>query len=139
MNEVDGYIDVFSAVLDVFFALHRPNYARWGTHVIQKLLTADPALRDILQKGAFSIQRTSKNYSRSAVDLSLGQSVNKDSASSMRGIISFQNTETALRRWSLKMTQRALAVTELRAHTGLEINEQATSQCRPSRISMDND
>ncbi|KAK3861799.1 hypothetical protein Pcinc_032273 [Petrolisthes cinctipes] len=139
MNDVDGYIDVFPAVLDVFFALHRPNYTRWGTLFIQRLLTADPALRDVLQKGAFSVWRTLKNYSRSAVDLSLEQSVNRDSASSMRGIVSFRNSETALRRWSLTMTQRALAVTELRALTGLEISEQATAQCRPSRIRKDND
>ncbi|KAK3890329.1 hypothetical protein Pcinc_005711 [Petrolisthes cinctipes] len=57
----------------------------------------------------------------------------------MRGIVSFRNSETALRRWSLTMTQRALAVTELRALTGLEISEQATVQCRPSRIRKDND
>jgi len=31
MNDVDGYIAVFLAILDVFFALNRPNYARWGT------------------------------------------------------------------------------------------------------------
>lgn len=80
MNDVDGYISVFLFVLDVFFALHRPNYARWGTLFIQRLLTADPALRDIFQKEAFSVRRTSKNYSRSAVDLSLEQSVSRDSA-----------------------------------------------------------
>lgn len=37
------------------------------------------------------------------------------------------------------MTQRALGVNELRALTGLETREQATAQCRPSRIRKDND
>ena len=36
------------------------------------------------------------------------------------------------------MTQRATAVTELRALVGLEQGETATSQCRPSRIRKDN-
>ena len=56
----------------------------------------------------------------------------------MRGIVSFRNSEAALRRWSLTMTQRAMAVTELRTFTGLENGEQATAQCRPSRIRKDN-
>ena len=36
------------------------------------------------------------------------------------------------------MTQRAMAVTELRTFAGLEIGETAAAQCRPSRIKKDN-
>ena len=56
----------------------------------------------------------------------------------MTGIVAFRNSENAMRRWSLTMTQRALAVTELRAMTGLEQGETPTSQCRSSRIKRDN-
>ena len=138
MNDVSGYLNVFPLILDVFFGLHRPNYARWGMLFPQRIQEADPKLRELLEKGAFSIRRTPKNYSRSAVDLSLEQSVNRDSASSMRGIVSFRNSDAALRRWSITMTQRAMAVTELCTFTGLENGEQATAQCRPSRIRKDN-
>lgn len=55
-NYVDGYIDVFPAILDVFFSLNRPNYARWGTLFLHKLTSSHPQLREILQKGAFSIR-----------------------------------------------------------------------------------
>ena len=120
-------VKVFPSVLDVFFGLHRPNYARWGTLSLQKLQGADPRLRAILEKGAFSVRRTKKNYSRSAVDLSLKQSVNRDSASATRGIISFWKSEGAMRHWSLTMTQRAMAATELRTFTGLELGEHAAS------------
>lgn len=137
-NNVGGYIKVFPSVLDVFFGLHRPNYARWGTLFLQKLQGADPRLREVLEKGAFSVRRTKKNYSRSAVDLSLEQSVNRDSASATRGIVSFRNSESAMRRWSLTMTQRAMAVTELRTFAGLELGEHAASQCKSSRIKKDN-
>jgi hypothetical protein len=88
-NDVQGYIDVLPALLDIFFALNRPNYARWGTLFLQKLQNAEPEVRDILQSGAFSIRRTLKNYSRSAVDLSLEQTVNRDAASQMKGIVAF--------------------------------------------------
>ena len=76
MNDVEGYIKVFPRILDIFFGLHHPNYARWGTLFLQKLQDADPHLRKILEEGAFSIRRTPKHYSISAIDLSLEQSVN---------------------------------------------------------------
>ena len=57
----------------------------------------------------------------------------------MKGIVAFRNSESAMRRWSLTMTQRAMAVTELRTFAGLELGEHAASQCRPSRIKKDND
>jgi hypothetical protein len=137
-NDVNGYICVFPTILSVFFALNRPNYARWGTLFLHKLKSAGQELRDVLQNGAFSIRRTKKNYNRSAVDLSLEQTVNRDAASRMKGIVSLRNSEKAMRRWSLNMTQRATAVTELRTFAGLEMGETVTSQCRPSRIKRDN-
>ena len=36
------------------------------------------------------------------------------------------------------MNQRAAAVTELRTFAGLEVKENVTTQCRPSRIKRDN-
>lgn len=138
MNDVSGYMNVFPLVLVAFFALNRPNYARWGSLFLQKLKNMHPKLREILEKGAFSVRRTSKHFSRSAVDLSLEQTVNRDAASSMKGIVAFRNSEHAIRRWSITMTQRAMAVTELRSYAGLEMGENATVQCSPSRIKRDN-
>ena len=43
-----------------------------------------------------------------------------------------------MRRWSMTMTQRAMAVTELRTFAGLEVSEGATAQCRPPRVRKDN-
>lgn len=137
-NDVAGYVNVFPKLLVVYFALNRPNYARWGTLFLQKLKRSDLKLHEVLEKGAFSIRRTRKDYSRSAVDLSLEQTVNRDASSRMTGIVAFRNSENAMRRWSLNMTQRAMAVTELRSFAGLELGENATAQCRPSRIKRDN-
>ena len=138
MNDVSGYINVFNEMLVVYFSLNRPNYARWGTLFLQRLTTSDPKIREILNKGAFSIRRTQKNYSRSAVDLSLEQTVNRDATSKMKGNVAFRNSENAMQRWSVTMTQRAMAVTELRSFVGLELGENTTAQCRPSRIKRDN-
>ena len=54
-NDVSSYIQVLPLLLNVFFALNRPNYARWGTLFLQKLKSANPKLREGLEAGAFSI------------------------------------------------------------------------------------
>ena len=80
-----------------------------------------------MEQGALTIRRTRKNYNRSAVDLSLEQTVNHDSAFSMKGIVAFKNVENAMRRWSLTMTQQAMVVTEPRSFAGLEAGENETA------------
>ena len=124
-------------VLDIFLGLNRSNYARWGLF-LQRLKEADPKILETLKKGAFSIRRTLKNYSRSTIDLSLEQSVNRDASSAIRGIVSYRESETAMHRWFIIMTQRAMAVTELRTFAGLENGEHAAAQCQSHRVVGDN-
>ena len=97
-NDVSGYIGVLPTVLDLFFALNRPNYARYGTLFLHQLRNAGTELTNILNGGAFPIRRTHKSYSRTAVDLSLEQSYNRDTASATNGIVAFRNSESAIRR-----------------------------------------
>lgn len=79
-NDVDDYIATLPAIIDIFFGLNRPNYARWGVLFLNQLMKAAPQSRMVLQSGAFSIRRTGKNCARSAIDLSLEQTVNRDAA-----------------------------------------------------------
>ena len=72
--------------------MNRPNYARWGSLFLDKLQKTGVA-RKVLESGAFSIRRTSKSYSRSPIDLTLEQTINRDAASSATGITSFANSE----------------------------------------------
>ena len=65
--------------------------------------------------------------------------VNRDAASPMRGIIGFQNSENAARRWCITSTERGMAVTELRQPTGLRIEDIPATQLRPNRIRKDNE
>ena len=137
-NNVKGYIEILPYVNEIFFALNRPHYARWGSLFLHKLRQMDPKAYDILQAGAFSIRRTDKSYSRSAVDLTLEQTVNRDAASPMRGISAFRNNESAFRRWSITLTQRGMALSELKHLVGLQSGEQPANQLRPWRVKRDN-
>lgn len=137
-NDVELYIEVLPFLVEVFFSLNRPNYARWGSHFLEKLKHLDPAALDILKAGAFSTRRTKKTYSRSPIDLTLEQTVNRDAASSATGITAFANSESAFRRWCVSLTQRSMAVSEMKDMSGTQPGETPANQLRKRRIEKDN-
>ena len=137
-NDVDGYIRVLPRVVEECFALNRPNYARWGSLFLSKLRHMDASAREILDAGAFSIRRTNTSFARCAIDLTLEHTVNRDAASPMRGISAFRNSENAFRRWSVTLTQRGMALSELRKLVGLQAGEEPANQMRKCRITRDN-
>ena len=75
---------------------------------------ANPRIREILQAGALSFRRTGKSFSRSAIDLALEQTVNRDAASPMTGIVGFHHSQNAIRRWCITSAQSGMSVTVLR-------------------------
>ena len=136
-NDIDGYVKVLPFIIDIFFGLNRPNYARWGVLFLNQLSKTSPECRNVLELGAFSIRRTSKNFSRSAIDLCLEQTVNRDAASPMKGIVGFHSSHNAIRRWCISSTRRGMSVTELRIMTGLGMEDQPATQLRKGRIEKD--
>ena len=64
------------------------------------------------------------SFSQSAIDLPLEQTVNRDAASPMRGIVGFHYSHSAIRRWCITSTNRGMSVMELRCLAGLETIEQ---------------
>ena len=107
-NDAAGYIKILPAVTDVFFILHRPNYARWTTLFRTKLETASADTLALLKNGAFSIRRSNNNFSRCAVDITLEQTVNRTAASPAKGIINFTNNRDAILRWTVTANQRGM-------------------------------
>jgi hypothetical protein len=138
MNDLDLFEKVLPSVVDIFFALNRPNYARWGSLFLTKLQKMPAAARKTLEAGAFSTRRTNKSYSRCPIDLTLEQTVNRDAASSSTGITAFTNSESALRRWCINLTQRSMAVTEMKAMCDIQAGETPANQLKKSRIRRDN-
>ena len=113
-------MDIFTssqALSKYFFALNRPNSARWCSKA-----------REILEAGAMSIRRIKKSYARSAIDLCLEQTVNKYAASPMRGIAAVRNSESACRRWCITLTQRSMALSEFSKIVDLQLGEEPAKQ-----------
>ncbi|PIK52719.1 hypothetical protein BSL78_10408 [Apostichopus japonicus] len=137
-NDVNRYIKVLPSLIYLFFALNRTNYARWGSYYLERLRHLDPATLDILRAGAFSTRRTKKAFSRSHIDISLEQTVIRDAASSATGITHFANSESAFRRWCVSLTQRSMAVSEMKDMSGIQHGDIPANQLCRRRVERDN-
>ena len=66
-NNLELFIYALDITTDVFFATNRPNYSRWMVLYVLRLLNIDhthPGLRHVLEGGALSVRRTTKQFSR---------------------------------------------------------------------------
>ena len=97
-----------------------------------------PGIRPIFEGGTLSIRRTSKSFSRSAVDLTLEQTVNRDAASRQTGIVAFTQCVNARKRWTITRTVRGAVVGCLLEMTGLTTREETSHKLKPYRIVRDN-
>lgn len=97
----------------LFFVFNHQNYARWLTRHQNNFVNIDvthPGLREELLSGALSIRRTTKNFCRSPVDLTLEQTINANAANKLTGISAFTNNLDARQRWSETHTARTAII-----------------------------
>ena len=115
-NNIDLYIYALGQMCPIFFATHRPNYARWMTRYHLNLINMEhthEGIRSMFEGGALSIRRTSSTFSRSPIDLALEQTINKDAASRQGGIEAFTNNVSARKRWTITRSIRGSIVSVL--------------------------
>ena len=141
-NDLDLFIFTLHEMCPIFFAGNRPNYSRWMVKYLLNLLNIEethPGLRAILQKGAFSIRRTQKSFSRTAVDITLEQTVNADAASRSTGIAAFGLSDSARRRWMMTKSVRSAVLGHLLTSCGMKSNEDVSKSLKPYRVKRDNE
>ena len=141
-NDLSLYIYALGEMIPVFFACHRPNYARWITRYHLNLLNMErthPGICEVFNAGALSIRRSSKSFARNAVDLTLEQTINRDAASRQGGIAAFTQNTSARKRWTVTRSFRGAVVSCLLEMAGLTTSEEVSSELKPSRIRKDNE
>lgn len=130
-TDLNMYIYAARKMCSIFFTFNHQNYSRWLTKNIDDLMNIDqthPGLRDHLESGALSVRRTTKNFSRSPVDLTLEQTINANAANKLTGMTSFTNSIYARQRWSETHTARKAIISYLFEYLKLdELNENCTS------------
>ena len=96
-----------------------------------------PGLRQLLDKGAFTVRRCNNAFSRVAVDLTLEQTVNADAASRLTGIVSATNNYAARLRWMITKSTRASFISLVQEIAGMINTNDVSAEQRPSRIERD--
>ena len=97
-NNLQLFIFTLGQMCPILLAGNGPNYARWMVRYYHNLMNMDnthPGVRESLEKGALSVRRTNKSFSRIQVDITLEQTVNADAASRLTGIASFSQSDSA--------------------------------------------
>ena len=67
-----------------------------------------PGITNYFNCGALSVRRTEKNFSRTAHDITLEQTVNRDSTSRQTGIASLTTNSSGRKRWSVTRAARSM-------------------------------
>ena len=140
-NDVDLYIFILGKICPIFFATHHPNYARYTTRYQLNMINMEnthEGIRANFEGGALSIRRTSKSFSRCAVDLTLEQTINKDAASRHTGITAFTQCVNARKRWTVTRSMRGAVVASLLDMAAITTKEDISQELKPYRIKRDN-
>lgn len=115
-SDLNMYVYVAYKMCPLFFSFNHQNYARWLTRNVDDLINirdTHPELLEEFQNGALSIRRTTKDFCRSPVDLTLEQTINANAANKLTGITSFTNSINARQRWSETHSVRTAIITHL--------------------------
>ena len=75
-------------------------YALW-------LVNLETDTKKLLQDGAFSINRTGKNFAQVPVDMALEQTINADAKNCFKGIMKYANIASAVNRWPITNSMRS--------------------------------
>ena len=89
------YIGCLPELATIFFAFNHQNYSRWIMKYHNDLLKLPKSHPDVykeFQNGRFSIQRTTRNFSKHPIDLTLEQTINRDASRQGGGIASMTNS-----------------------------------------------
>ena len=131
------YVHSLELVTDLFFCFNLPNYSRWSVRLQDNLLKIEethPSLAREFKCGRFGVKRTSKNFSRMPIDLTLEQTINADAASQRTGILSITNSVSARKRWAQSHFLRISVVSHLLDNLDLNKKEDVTSDLKPCKM-----
>ena len=79
-----------------------------------------------------------KSYTRSAIYLTLEQTVNRKAASPSQGLVPFHNNPDAIKRWCVSANQRHMSVGQMESMKNVDKIEKPSAQNTKWRIDKDN-
>ena len=99
-----------------------------------KVPETHPEVYNEFKKGLFAIQRTTKSFSASPIDLTLEQTINADAGSQRTGIASLTNSISARQRWAESYFLRMSIISNVYNDLDLTKIENITTKLKPHVI-----
>ena len=130
---------VYSLKMDthLFFCFNLPNYSRWSVRFHDNLFRIEEThttLATEFQKGRLGVKRTSTNFCRMPIDLTLELTINDDAASQRTGIAAFTNSISARKRWGQNHFLRMSVMSHLLDTLDLNKKEDVTADIKPCKM-----
>ena len=133
----DLHLSAVATMVPHFFAMDRPNYARWLPVYLadmNHLESKHPKVHQEFVAGNHSISPSGQTFSQVSTDMALEQSINADSKSK-GGIVGITKTPAALNRWFLTAHGRASIITALKEMYGLQDSDKVPhKEAAPKRV-----
>lgn len=134
------HLSSVAAMIPYFFAMDRPNYARWLPVYImdmRQMETKHPEVHQEFLKGNHAVSRSSKPFAQVWSDMALEQTINADSKSK-GGIKGISQNPGALDRWFLTSHERASITTAIKEMYMQErVQVDVHKEASPKRVARD--
>ena len=135
------HLSATAAMLPYFFAMDRPNYARWLPVYLcdmNQLETDHPQTYQEFVNGNHAVSRSKQPFAQVWTDMALEQSINADSKA-QGGIIGITKSPAALERWFLTCHERTSTTTALKDMYALQDSDRVGThkEAAPKRVRRD--
>ena len=137
IGDLDLYIHSLHNISSLFFTFNHHNYAQWLVVCHNNFLNMQkthPQVYEDFRKGCFAIKRTSKQFPRVSVDLTLEQAFNADAACQRAGIIALTNSISARQRWAQSYSIRVSAISRVFEEKGRTRKEDMREELKSHRM-----
>ena len=135
-NDFNSRYAAWKQFLPMYFALNKPNYARYASYYVGVLENIDvlyPGLKELLDNNGFSVQAQERYPLRTAIDQRGEQTFNRD-AKTAGGIKSFANDSNSVLKWTLNRSEQANNTAELLHMANIQTPGDIYKSLRPSQI-----
>ena len=135
------HLSATAAMTPHFFAMDRPNYARWLLVYLadmNQLPETHPAVNEEFMSGNHAISRSPQPFAQVWTDMALKQSINRDSKTN-GGIIGISQRAGALERWFLTCHERAAITTAMKEMCAIQDSDRVGThrEAAPKRVERD--
>ena len=137
MGDLHLYIHSLHNISSLFFTFNHHNYAQWLVVCHNNFLNMQkthPQVYEDFRKGCFAIKRTSKQFPRVSVDLTLEQAFNADAACQRAGISALTNSISARQRWAQSHSIRVSAISRVFEEKGRTRKEDMREELKSHRM-----